>query len=268
VYGTPQDVMQHTPRGETTALRQAAERGLAIVGFVALVGAGIWLAFYVSRFAPNAANQIGSAAAVLSSVLVPNTATLAVVPASTTAPFDEEQVTPLPHATTTNAPKPQPTPKPSTPTTPKPGPATSAVFPRATTTATTAPVLSGLPDLSVHILATGYLASTSTDSFIATTTIPSGTRPAIKFSIQNIGTNVTPVGWHFSAAIPTQSAYVFYSPAQQALLPGDRVEYTLGFDQASPGVNRSISIIADSDGRVSESAENNNSATTQVTILR
>lgn len=249
---------------EQFSTRLAAERGLAIVGFFALVAAGIWLAFYVSRFAPSAANQLGSAATALSSVFVPGNATLAVVPASTTAPFSETEPA-LP-------PKTEP-PVVSTPVTtepikpaPKPGPATNATYPTATTTVSVAPVLSGLPDLTVSILATGYLASTSTDSFVASTSIPTGTRPAVKFSIQNSGTNVAAIGWHFSAAIPTQNAYVFYSPAQQALLPGDRIEYTLGFDQAAPGTNRSFSIIADSDQRMSESNENNNSATTQITI--
>src|SRR3989344_3436924 len=45
--------------------RQAAINGLAVVGFIALVGAGIWFAVYSTRFVPTVVNNLGAAAVYL-----------------------------------------------------------------------------------------------------------------------------------------------------------------------------------------------------------
>ncbi|OGG67981.1 hypothetical protein A3E65_01145 [Candidatus Kaiserbacteria bacterium RIFCSPHIGHO2_12_FULL_56_13] len=243
--------------------REAIERGLAIVGFIALVAFGIWLAIYGSRFVPTAIGRLGAAAVALTSVFVPAEPALSIVP-TTTIPFGEatntfDELIEEPTAPAT----------PASPVSPSPGARTSATFPiSGTTTPPSTTVLPmGLPDLTATITAVGLLTASTTESFLATTTVMGGLRPAVKFSIQNIGTNVATSGWHFSAAIPTQTAYVFYSPTQQALGPGDRIEYVLGFDQASPGENRSISIVADSSQNVGESNENNNGSTATITII-
>ncbi len=249
------------PSGKSELL----ERGLAAVGFLALVALGIWLAIYSSRFIPQVVESVGSAATSLSSVFRAAEPTLTVVPNGTSTPSTdittESQPSVSTVATTTSSSE-----KPRALPTPSRGQQTGAVFPISTTTKSIN-TLYGLPDLVTTITATGYLSSATTTSFTASSTVPAGMRPAVKFVVKNIGTNSTPTSWHFSASIPTSNSYVFYSPNQPSLNPGDSVEYTLGFDQAAPGVNRSISIIADSITAIAESNENNNSAIASLTIL-
>src|SRR3989344_4139658 len=152
-----------------TPERKAAMYGLAVVGFVALIGAGIWLAFYSTRFVPDVANRIGSAAVFLGSIFTP-APTLTVVPtpvASTTISFGQSTSTSVasstqPKATSTTA-----------------GAKTSDTF--VLGGSTTSSSLSGLPDLVVSIDAVGYLTSTSTDSFVAGSVVSAGNRPAVRF---------------------------------------------------------------------------------------
>ena len=241
--------------------RQAAVHGLAVVGFIALVAAGIWLAIYSTRFVPTVVNNFGSAAVHLGSIFTPeDKPTLSVIPnpvASTTISFGNI----LPTASTST------TPNVSVPANPKPtattaGGGTSATYQIGGTAS--APY--GLPDFSTQITAIGYLATTSAESFVASSTVPSGSRAAVRFTIKNTGTNVTGA-WRFSASIPTQSAYIYQSLSQQSLNPGDSIDYTLGFDQAIAGSNKMISITANFDRAVGESNPNNNSASAQLTIL-
>ena len=246
--------------GTKLASRPAALHSLAAVGFVTLVSLGVWLAVYSTRFVPQAVGRIGAAAVYLGSVFTPAPhASLSVVPtASTTIPFDGATTT-APAAiaamTTARAEAPAAAPaagKEATSTAPLGGASPAA--------------LSGLPDLVAHIDAVGYLATSSADSFVASSTVPAGSRPAVKFSIKNIGTNATGA-WRWSASIPTSSDSIYQSAAQQSLNPGDYIEYTLGFDQANPGTSQMISVTANFDHAVTESTTNNDSASVQVKIL-
>lgn len=247
----------------TSTDRQAVINGLAVAGFIALIALGIWLAVYSTKFVPSVVGSIGAAAVSLGSVFNPAPdSSLTVIPtASTTIPFgDDTPATPI--ATTTPVVTTAPvTPKPVAPSA---GNQTSGTYPIGTTTAPGAAY--GLPDLIVTITATGYLLSASADSFVASTTVPSGARPAVRFTIKNIGTNVTG-SWRFSASIPTSTAYIYQSQPQQSLGAGDSIDYTLGFDQANRGSNQMISISANFDYAVGESVTTNNSASAQITIL-
>ncbi len=245
-----------------TPNRAVMVNALAVVGFVALISASMWLAVYSTRYVPGIVNRMGSAAVYLGSIFVPSPEpSLSVVPtpiASTTIPFGTASST-----LSTNA-------SPAVPTKPKPaattaGTETTGVYPIGGTTAVNAP-LSGLPDFVVTIDAVGYLTTSSTDSFVASSTTPAGVRPAVKFTIKNIGTNTSGT-WRFSASIPAQSGYVYQSLPQQILAPGDSIGYTLGFDQANRGVDQTISITANSDRTVAESSTTNNNASAKITIL-
>jgi hypothetical protein len=236
--------------------RPAMVNTLAVVGFVALVGASMWLAVYSTRYIPTVVGRLGAAAVYLGSVFTPAEGpSLSIIPtASTTIPFGPATST-VPVDTTPAA---------SKPISPTAGDRTSGTYPMSGTAS--APVLSGLPDFIVSIDAIGYLATASTDSFVASSTVPSGSRPAVKFSIKNIGSNVSGV-WRFSASIPTQTSFIFQSPSQQSLNPGDSIDYILGFDQANKGSGQMISITANFDRAVAESNANNNSASANITIL-
>ena len=73
--------------------------------------------------------------------------------------------------------------------------------------------LHGLPDLSVSM---GNV-------------VDNGGRYSVQFTIKNSGTNIAPAGWTFNAVLPTNPAYTYTSSQQQALYPGDKIVYTLGF---------------------------------------
>ncbi len=254
----------NTSATTTTPLaRQTSIKVLAVIGFVTLIGAGMWLAVYSTQFVPSVISRIGDATVYLGSVFTPPQASdLSVVPvtpmASTTISFDGASSTSLKtlvtHPTTI-------VPKRIATTA---GTKTNTVY-RISGSAG-APSLYGLPDFVTTIDAIGYLATTSANSFIASSTVPAGSRPAIRFTIKNIGTNVTGP-WRFSALIPTQTAYIYQSQPQQSLNPGDSIDYTLGFDQANKGANETISITANFDHTVVESNTNNDSASARITIL-
>jgi len=248
--------------------RQAALNGLAIVGFIALVAAGIWLAVYSTRFVPSVVNGIGAAAVYLGSVFTPTDETsLTVLPTPTnptgptTLTFGDgpvlDTVVTTPDVTPT---RPVVTPTPAT----VGGDRTTNTYQIAGATSTRP--LSGHPDLTSSIVSIGYLATSSAESFVASSTVPYNHRPAVKFTIKNIGTNATG-RWRFNASIPTSSSYIYYSPFQQSLNPGESIEYTLGFDQAIPGTNKTISISANFDRVVVESTYENNGASAKLTIL-
>ena len=56
-------------------------------------------------------------------------------------------------------------------------------------------------------------------------------RYTMQFEVSNVGTNIANQGWNFNALIPwTPNTYTFASQPQQALYPGDKIVYTLGFD--------------------------------------
>lgn len=80
--------------------------------------------------------------------------------------------------------------------------------------------LYGAPDLSVSIGSVTNLG---------------GGRYSAQFTIQNVGTNATPYGWTFNASLPTSPTYTYASNQQQALNPGDKVVYTLGFSNVESG---------------------------------
>lgn len=248
--------------GTDTPTRGAAVYGLAIVGFIALVALGIWLAVYATRFVPGVANRIGGAAVYLGSVF-----TKAPSPALSVVPTPPTATTTLSSEASSTAPTSiviPSSPTPSKRTTPTAGEKTGGAY--QIRSAPAAPALSGLPDFVVDIGAIGYLATTSAESFIASSTVPTGSRPAVKFTIKNIGGS--PSGsWRWSASIPTQTAYIYQSQPQQPLAPGDSIDYTLGFDQSNKGADQTISITANFDHAVAESDANNNSASAKLTVL-
>ncbi|MGD0328244.1 MAG: CARDB domain-containing protein [Minisyncoccia bacterium] len=245
-----------------TQIRSKTLTGLAVVGFIALVTAGIWLAVYSTRFVPIVVNHAGTAAVYLGSFFTrESTSHLSIVStpiAPTTISFGDASST----ASTNIAPK-HPTPSPK-PTKTVAGTKTDTIY--QISGATSTPAFFGLPDFIVNINAVGYLESASADSFVASSTVPAGSRPAVSFTIKNIGTNASGA-WRFSASIPTQTAYIYQSQPQQSLNPGDSIDYVLGFDQANRGVNEMISVTANFDHAVEESNTNNNSASATVTIL-
>lgn len=247
-----------------TPNRQTAINALAVVGFIALIGAAMWLAVYSTRYVPGVVNRIGSAAVYLGSVFNSGKPSLSVVstpPTSTTIPFSGASSTVSTNEDSTTVKTPTVT-KPVSP--PTAGGEITATYPIGGTSAAVAPY--GLPDLAVSIDAVGYLTTASTDSFVANSTIPSGSRPAVKFSIKNVGTNWTGT-WRFTATIPTRGTYVYQSESQQSLAPGDSIDYILGFDRASTGTGQQLTITANSDHTVTDSNTANDTGTAYINVI-
>lgn len=103
--------------------------------------------------------------------------------------------------------------QPAANTTPKPTTSTSKPTTTYVPAKTAARTFYGSPDLSVTMgQVTNY-----------------GGRYSVQFTIQNTGTNVVPYGWTFNASLPVSNNYTYTSNPQQALNPGDKIVYNLGF---------------------------------------
>lgn len=77
--------------------------------------------------------------------------------------------------------------------------------------------LYGVGDLAVQITQAPQAASV-------------GSRISMQFVVTNVGSNLIPAGWSFNAVLPYNPIYVYPSGGQQALYPGDKIVYTLGYD--------------------------------------
>ncbi len=239
--------------------------GLAVVGFITLVGSSIWLASYSARFIPIITKNIASASVYLGSTFSSRNVTS---PKSTSSITSNASTTILFGHTGTNATstssvsKKRPTTQGRHSDIPSAGKKISHTYKLNGTHV----VLSGLPDLMLKITSVGYLNATSTNSFIASSTVPIGKLPAIKFTVKNIGTNISGE-WRFSAYIPTRPFYLYKSSKQRTLRPNESIDYTLGFNQASQGLDKVISIKVNFDNTVAESITTNDTASTSITIL-
>lgn len=228
--------------------RQAVLHGLAVIGFIALVAAGIWLAVYSTRFVPIVANNVGSAAVYLGSLFDPSDATLSVVEtpsASTTIPFGIASTTDVATA-------------PETPSASKP--VAKPNVPVPTAPSVPAP-LYGLPDLQVTVEALGYLAiKNEISSFTENATVPSGKQPAIKFAVANVGTNVSG-SWQIS----TTPRLADPSEFQPSIYPGDRrAGYVMYLDPIHK--SKQLSTITVSAVNSKESNADNNSISFTFTL--
>ncbi|MDQ5955475.1 MAG: hypothetical protein QG621_478 [Patescibacteria group bacterium] len=95
---------------------------------------------------------------------------------------------------------------------------------------------------------------------------PVGDRYSVQFEISNVGTNVTPYGWEFTANLPLTPAYTYASHPQQKLYPGDKIVYTLGFDAPTYNYyyNNTFSITADPQYLTNDANRSNNTASVSI----
>ncbi|MES2014252.1 MAG: CARDB domain-containing protein [Patescibacteria group bacterium] len=126
----------------------------------------------------------------------------------------------------------------------------------------------GYVDLTAQIIEVGVVDKT-TGAFTASST-PSRTnnRIAVRFSVQNIGTKTSPE-FDFNAVLPTLPSNIFSAPFQQALAPGDRIEFTVGFDSFNPDTpNGVFTVNVDPTGRINERNKDNNIVHYTITTLK
>ena len=148
--------------------------------------------------------------------------------------------------------------------TPTAGEKTEKTYPLQPTTVAPAPVKPayGKADLMPRITSVGIIDKT-TNVFTSTTTLRVSDRIAVKFEVENLGT-ADSGGWYFSAVLPTYPMHIFQSEGQQNLAPGDRIEFTIGFDQVEPDKDGRFVINVDPSGSLPEATKANNIATTTI----
>jgi len=126
-----------------------------------------------------------------------------------------------------------------------------------------------IPDLKVTVLATGVVDKTTND-FTPSVAVGENDRAAIRFEVRNVGTKSSGI-WSFIIDLPISSGtYVFRSDSnQRSLNPGERIEYTLGFDSINR-TNDTIEAIIniDTERRVAETNRENNTASAVIEIAQ
>lgn len=136
-------------------------------------------------------------------------------------------------------------------------------FPTGSSTETTialppGPIPTGTPDLALRVIAVGTVNATGT-AFTARTTIPKGERAAIVFDVTNQGKGRS-APWNFFVHLPTLEPYLFRSVTQNALLPGERVRFTIGFSDIREGTTSAVLTI-DPDNVLNDADRSNDHAT-------
>ncbi len=114
----------------------------------------------------------------------------------------------------------------------------------------------GYVDLTGRILEVGTV-STTTNVFTAKDKVRPDQRAAVRFEVINNGTK-TSSEWAFAAVLPTFPSYIFQSEYQQPLAPGDRIQFTIGFDSIIRQSENTIKINIDNTNYVMEPNKDNN----------
>lgn len=136
-----------------------------------------------------------------------------------------------------------------------PGVSVSTSTPIASRPTPTTPAVNGVADLAVINTQTGVI-NRSTNSFTPGI-VQTGDRVGVQFEVTNIGNKATGA-WKLIATLPTNPAQTYVSPFQVSLNPGDRLLFTLAFDDLIYAQDNTIAINIDSTNAVIESNEANN----------
>lgn len=242
--------------------KRAATNGLAVVGFITLLFLAVVLAGNAAKYIPTvvngAVNGLSAAVVGVTSIFVPADGDVIVVETGTTTP-------------STNFPivlEPEEEPTPTTPVTnPTPGGETTEVTPQNPGAPVSDP--NGLADLAPTILATGKLVGGfAAENFVAASDLVKNDRIAVKFAVENKGTKETGTDWRFNVIMPTETTYIFEGKSEhvQNLLPGEKIEYVIGFDRSKVGKDLQIAVAVDHNKGVTESDETNNGAFVKITV--
>mgnify|MGYP001607333246 FL=1 len=170
----------------------------------------------------------------------PSVAPVQLPPASQTPP--KKNPAPSATVTTTNLP-------------PKTGAKTEKTFVYYST-GPTASDPQGVIDLLPRILEVGFVDKNTT-VFTASSSPSADLRIAVKFEVINDGTKASG-SWSFSAVLPTMPLYIYSSDTQQPLLPGEKIEFVIGFDSVERKKDGEFIVNVDPTSRVVESNELNN----------
>jgi len=151
----------------------------------------------------------------------------------------------------------------STPVTPQPGTGSNSVY-EVINNPSTPSNSNGFIDFAATIDSIGILNSNG--DFVASSTPNSNSKITVKFTVKNIG-NKKSEGWYFNAVLPTSPFHIFHSKGQQALSPGEKIEFTMGFDRPKIGENQLVIINVDPTRGIKESDKDNNIVKEFITIV-
>lgn len=120
----------------------------------------------------------------------------------------------------------------------------------------------GIPDLRVTILATGVVDK-NTNVLTPGASVGPSDRAGLTFQIENVGTKASGA-WNFIVDLPLVNDKLYvYRPTetQRSLNPGERIEYTLGFDSVDRSKNTVTAVVnVDPARAVGETNRTNNAA--------
>ncbi|MEA2112886.1 MAG: sortase [Patescibacteria group bacterium] len=151
----------------------------------------------------------------------------------------------------------------SNPVTPQPGTGSDSIY-EVINDPSIPSNSNGFIDFAATIDSIGILDSNG--DFVASSTPNSNSKIAVKFTIKNIGDKKSE-GWYFNAVLPTSPFHIFHSKSQQALAPGEKIEFTMGFDRPKVGENQLVVINVDPTKGIKESDKDNNIVKEFVTIV-
>lgn len=124
----------------------------------------------------------------------------------------------------------------------------------------------GFIDLEARIIEVGTV-DRDTNVFTATSSVPVTARAAVRFEVENIG-DKTSTNWTFNAVLPSFPMHIYYSDAQIPLAPGDKIEFTLGFDSIKQdGTEATFVVNVDPSNIVRESDETNNIVKVKIDVF-
>jgi len=192
---------------------------------------------------------------VVSIEFIPNGASTPTVTGSTTVTIENTDVTGSPTSTTgTTVPR-------------TAGPETTTIDVLGSTGTVTTNNPNGFTDLSARLIEVGLVDKTTGEFTASSSPSVSVTnkRVAARFAVENLGTR-TSDQWTFNAVLPTFPSHVYSSPTQPSLAPGDRIEFTLGFDSFEEDGEGVLVVNVDPVNRINESNKENNILRATITV--
>ncbi|MBL7045440.1 MAG: hypothetical protein ISR99_00155 [Parcubacteria group bacterium] len=223
---------------EDKNITDTATKALAVLGFIAILGVGAFAGVKVVKLLPNALSSLAAVTTSITSIFIPSKEvkinTLDSDLSSDTLIEVSDTYTPTRAVTE--------------------GRREDRAFP-LTGEVSNVPLV-GEADLTARVLSTG-IVDRSTNSYTATTTIKTSDRAAIRFEIENIGGKPTGA-WTFNVVLPTYPSHIFHSTTQRELASGDKIEFTMGFDQIADNEEGEIIINVDPTQSVKEKTKENN----------
>jgi len=224
--------------------KNPAKQSVAIIGFILVAVLGIAIAIYASRFVPGALSGLAGAGAYVSNLFIleePDRETVEEESEEEEVVEEEPEETPV--ATST--------------------PVRPVINPRPST-----PVYSGLSDLTVNITDVGYCTTGAQNSLVSSSRVPEGARyGGVRFTVTNGGTNVSGP-WAFSIETAASPSDFYEYAGQASLAPGQSTIGTMCFPRGTHENDGEVTVIVDSQNRITEINERNNEASEDLDIER